>query len=308
MLKVGYFADGPWGHNTFEKLINRKDEIKICFVVVRNDYRDPELIKLSEKNGIPCLWFKNVNSKEAIDEFRSYETDMLISMSFNQIIKKELINLNPYGFINCHAGKLPEYRGRNILNWALINDESEFGITVHYIDEGIDTGDIILQRTYPISENDNYRTLLETAYIECAEILNDAITLIINDQVRPIRQEDIGHGFYCGMRGEGDEIINWNQDTRKVHNFIRALTFPGICATTTLDDKKIRILTSSYEENWPEYIGIPGQVVGRDSEGCIVKTKDKTLKITKILDENNIEKIPSFAIGKRLGKRSTFER
>ena len=80
-------------------------------------------------------------------------------MSFNQIFKREMIDLPKYGTINCHAGKLPFYRGRNILNWALINDEKEFGITVHYMDEGIDTGDIIVQRTYPIGEEDDYGIL-----------------------------------------------------------------------------------------------------------------------------------------------------
>ena len=64
------------------------------------------------------------------------------------------------GTINCHAGKLPFYRGRNVLNWAIINGESEFGITVHFIDDGIDTGDIIKQKTYPISLNDDYKSIL----------------------------------------------------------------------------------------------------------------------------------------------------
>ena len=73
-------------------------------------------------------------------------------MSFNQIFRKDIINLTPIGIINCHAGKLPFYRGRNILNWVLINDEKEFGITVHFVDEGIDTGDIILQKTFPITD------------------------------------------------------------------------------------------------------------------------------------------------------------
>ena len=68
-----------------------------------------------------------------------------------------------YGAINCHAGKLPDYRGRNILNWALINDEKEFGITVHFIDEGIDTGDIILQESFEIKDSDNYKSLLDLA-------------------------------------------------------------------------------------------------------------------------------------------------
>ena len=66
--------------------------------------------------------------------------------------------------------KLPFYKGRNILNWVLINDEKEFGITVHYVDEGIDTGDIILQETFPIIDSDDYSTLLDKAYEECPRL------------------------------------------------------------------------------------------------------------------------------------------
>ena len=96
-------------------------------------------------------------------------------MSFNQIFKNNLINLPPLKIINCHAGKLPFYRGRNVLNWVLINDENEFGITVHFIDEGIDTGDIILQKTFKIDDTDDYQTLLSRAYKECGSILYDSI-------------------------------------------------------------------------------------------------------------------------------------
>ena len=84
-------------------------------------------------------------------------------MSFNQIFKQSIISLPELGIISCHAGKLLLYRGRNVLNWVLINDEKEFGITVHYIDEGIDTGDIIIQKSFQIKDTDTYKSLLEKA-------------------------------------------------------------------------------------------------------------------------------------------------
>ena len=102
-------------------------------------------------------------------------------MSFNQIFKRQIIDLTRYKIINCHAGQLPFYRGRNILNWALINDESEFCITVHCVDEGIDTGDIILQDLHPIQDIDNYAMLLNRAYIECANILYKAVCMFKNE-------------------------------------------------------------------------------------------------------------------------------
>ena len=143
-LKLGYFADGPWSHNAFEKIVN-DDRFDIKFIVPRTDTQDVSLSNFSKKYDIDYFKLKNVNSITSINKISDYDCDVLVSMSFNQIFRKEIINLTRIGIINCHAGKLPFYRGRNILNWVLINDDKEFGITVHFVDEGIDTGDVVLQ-------------------------------------------------------------------------------------------------------------------------------------------------------------------
>ena len=148
-LNIGYFADGPWSHEAFEKLIN-DSEITISFICVRFDTKDLTLKHYSEKYNIEYLKHENINSDEFISIVKKYNCDLFVSMSFNQIFRSVIINLPKYKTINCHAGKLPFYRGRNILNWALINDEKKFGITVHYVDVGIDTGGIILQRSYKL--------------------------------------------------------------------------------------------------------------------------------------------------------------
>jgi methionyl-tRNA formyltransferase len=217
-------------------------------------------------------------------------------MSFNQIFKERIINLPRLKTINCHAGKLPFYRGRNILNWALINDEKEFGITVHYIDEGIDTGDIILQRSYPITEEDNYATLLETSFIECARVLYDALKLVQSGEVERICQTDIHPvGFYCGRRGEGDEVLNWNQNSREIFNFIRAICKPGPMATTMNGNKIVKINSARLIENAPCYINTVGQIVGKTKDGYVVKTIDSTIEIKEIETEVQLK------IGDKLG-------
>lgn len=151
---------------------------RLYIVILRFETQDEILRKLVEKRNILVYVHKNINSVELMYLIKGYGADLFVSISFNQIFKKELINTPPLITINCHAGKQPFYRGRNILNWALINDEKEFGITVHYIDEGIDTGDIILQKCYPITDEDNYRILLERAYTGCADVLYEAIRMI----------------------------------------------------------------------------------------------------------------------------------
>ena len=289
MLKIGYFGDGPWAHEAFKRLVSDKT-LKICFVTVRFDNRDPELIKLAEEEAIPIELSKNINSDEFLECIANYEVDLFVSMSFNQIFKERTINYPPLTTINCHAGKLPFYRGRNILNWALINDEKEFGITVHYVDVGIDTGDIILQRTYPISDDDNYATLLELAYVECAEILYDAIKQIQNGSVTRTKQSSIDSvGMYCGMRTLGDEVIDWNSTSRELFNFVRAICKPGPMATSSLNGLPIFVNKVKQIPGARSYIGKPGQILGKTENGFFVKTKDSFVEVTEYEYEGRIK-------------------
>lgn len=282
-LNIGYFADGPWGHEAFNLLIQDND-IKISFVCVRFDTQDRVLEQYCEQYKINYLKHQNINSHEFIDTVSKYECDLFVSMSFNQIFKQEIINLPRLKTINCHAGKLPFYRGRNILNWALINDEKEFGITVHFVDEGIDTGDIILQRTFPISEDDDYSTLLEVAYIKCAEILYDGISLFKNDKVVSKKQCEIHPlGFYCSQRGNGDEILDWNQNSRDIFNFVRAICRPGPMARAFLNGSQMCINKVEYLNDAPEYKCLVGVVLQKNEAGFLVKTKDSFISVSEFV-------------------------
>jgi len=279
MLKVGYFADGPWSHEGFKKLIADED-ISIRFVCVRYDTQDDTLKSFCHEYGIPCLKHENVNSLEFIHSIAEYKCDLLVSMSFNQIFRSEIMASFPLKAINCHAGKLPFYRGRNILNWVLINDEKEFGITVHYIDKGIDTGDIILQKTFPINDEDSYATLLERAYSGCADLLYGAIRKFVDGTVSVQRQAEVHPvGFYCSQRKFGDENINWNQTSRELFNFVRAICLPGPQARAFINGQEMKINKAEFIENAPVYKCLLGAVVCKEQGTLLVKTADSTLRI-----------------------------
>lgn len=287
-FKIGYFADGPWSHQAFN-LLNNDENIEIMFICVRYETKDETLKILSEKYKIDYLRHKNINSKDFLNQIEKYNCDLFVSMSFNQIFKDEIINMPKYKTINCHAGKLPYYRGRNILNWVLINDEKEFGITVHYVDEGIDTGNIIIQRCFEITDKDDYNALLEKSYTNCALLLHEAIELIRTGKEKPYKQSEIHPvGFYCGMRRVGDEFIDWNQTSRDIFNFIRAICKPGPMAISSLNNIEIKINKSKMIEQAPKYKGIPGQIVGKTETGFIVKTQDSTILITEYYHDGSI--------------------
>ena len=289
ILKIGFFGDGPWAHNSLDLLVKDK-KVSISFICARNQNPDPILKSKAINLGIDFFNESDINSKHFLKKLSSYNCDLYVSMSFDQIFKTKLFSLPRLGTINCHAGKLPFYRGRNVLNWVLINDEREFGITVHYVDEGIDTGDIIIQKVFPIFDSDNYDSLLKVAYENCALLLHSAINLIINKKVKRIKQDQISkHGLYCSKRIEGDEIINWNNSSREIFNFIRALTLPGPCAKTYLNKSLVKIISAEEIQNAPNYIGIPGIILTKNEENFYVKTSDSYLKVTKWSSKVNLK-------------------
>ena len=303
-MKIGYFADGPWSHKALERIVSDR-RLEISFIVPRYDSQDSVLKEWAKKLGVDFIPMKNVNSKDSINKLKSYKADIFVSMSFDQIIKKEVINLPEKGFINCHAGALPFYRGRNVLNWVLINDEKEFGVTVHYIDEGIDTGDIILQNKSLITDDDSYKTLLERAIDLCDKTLYEAIVKIINGENQRIKQKEIDPvGSYFRIRKEGDEWINWEWTSRKIFNFIRAITDPGPCAQTMFKENLIKIRNSKEIPNSPKYVCVPGEIVGKTDDSLILKTGDSTLSINSYdsLDKKNDMALRALRIGNRLYK------
>ena len=277
-MRIGYFADGPWSHEALD-LINKDSNFEIAFIIPRYEAQDPILKIWAKKLGVDYIPIKNINSKESIEKIASYEADILVSMSFNQIVKKPLINLTKYKFINCHAGKLPFYRGCNVLNWVLINGEDKFGVTVHYIDEGIDTGDIISQETSTINSDDDYGSILKRATSICAKLLYKSLININNSNINPIKQLSIDpKGSYCRRRIEGDEMIDWSWSSIEIFNFIRAITKPGPYARSIINSKILLIHKSELLKDIIVYKEKPGVVLD-NTDGLIVKTGDAAIKI-----------------------------
>lgn len=287
-MRIGYFADGPWSHLALDRILS-SDKFDIAFIVARFDNPDPFLRAKSADLDIPFFVDKDINSSRFLEIIAKFACDLYVSMSFNQIFKEAIILQTPNGIINCHAGKLPFYRGRNVLNWVLINDEKDFGVTVHYVDKGIDTGDIILQKTYEITDYDDYATLLNRAHKYCSEVLYDAMISFADGSAKRVVQKDLHPvGFYCSQRRAGDEVIDWNQSSRDVFNFVRALTSPGPNALTFLGSSEVQISKVEMVKNAPEYKGLPGAVLGIEKNAFYVKTATSFIKVISWVSNRKI--------------------
>lgn len=302
-MRLGYFADGPWAHRALD-LIAADPTLDVVFIVPRYDTQDPILKEKACQLGVPFICHENVNSADFLEQVKGYEADLFVSMSFNQILKKEIINFPELGFINCHAGALPFYRGRNPLNWVLINGEKQFGITVHYVDEGIDTGDIIEQCMYPITYEDTYGSLLKRAISECGNVLHTALLKVKANNFDRIKQADIHPvGTYFGRRRIGDEVVDFKWDAKRFFDFVRGITTPGPGARCYAKGKEYVIWECELIPNAPDFIATVGEVLGRCERGVVVKVGDSTVLLTLVSDvtkETCVEKfVPQFPIGTR---------
>jgi methionyl-tRNA formyltransferase len=254
-----------------------------------------------------------VNALEQVEAVRKLGAELHVSMSYDQILREPMLKVPRRGTLNCHAGALPFYRGRNPLTWALINGEPEFGVTVHWVDEGIDTGDIVLQVKSPIAVDDNYATLLRRAYIICADTLVEAVERVYQGRDTRTPQSSIDAvGLYCCRRREGDEEIDWNWKSQFIAKFVRALVPPGPGARTRAGDRVFAISAAELLPNSRAYVGIPGEVVDRGPEGILVKTEDTLLLVREwasvgpdgAIGKATIADIPR---GTRLGRSLTDE-
>jgi len=139
--------------------------------------RLPTLRAVAAEKGIACFHLKNVNSPVSLSKIKNIEPDLIISVQ-DQIFGKELLEIPKLGCINKHAALLPEYKGVWPVFWAMLNNESQTGLTIHWIDSGVDTGRIIVQRPVPINQGDSMYDLYRKIFALCAVSLNEAVAMI----------------------------------------------------------------------------------------------------------------------------------
>ncbi len=298
-MRILYFGDGPWATRGLERILEEDQEV--LGVVLRRQPSHPGLASAAHRYGLGVLQPAKVNEPDFAAKVAELEPELCVSMSYDQILRKPLLDVPSRLFVNFHAGKLPYYRGRNVINWAIINNESSIGLTAHYVDEGIDTGDIILQRTVPIGWEDIYGDVLERVTNSFPDLIVETVHLIERG-CAPRQPQAHLSGTYFSARREGDEWIDWSDTSLNIYNKIRAISHPAPGARTLLHGRVLSIWSAWYDPSWPRYIATPGEVVGRvPGEGSIVKTGDSTVLIKCVHLDGEDEQVAKFPIGTRFG-------
>ena len=234
--------------------------------------------KVALDNNIKLLRIEKI--KTNYEEVLDLKPDMIITCAYGQIIPKEILNYPKYGCINVHASLLPKYRGGAPIHRAIINGEEKTGITIMYMDEGMDTGDIITQEEVQILNTDTVGVLHDKLSVVGKELLLKTLPDIINGKINRIKQDESKATFAYNIKRE-DEHINFNDNCKNIYNLVRGLNpFPG--AFAILNGKIIKIYSGKIGN---KINGKPGEIKGINKDGIIVNTLDYEFIITEIQEE-----------------------
>ncbi|MBR5430496.1 MAG: methionyl-tRNA formyltransferase [Firmicutes bacterium] len=234
----------------------------------------------AEALGLPVLTPEKVN-REA-DALAALKPDLLVVVAYGQLLSERLLALAPLGAVNIHGSLLPAYRGAAPINAAVINGETESGVTIMYLDKGMDSGDMILQDKVAIPDNMTAGELYDELCRRGTALLLQALPLIAAGTA-PRTPQDHSRATYAPMLKKEDELIDWGQEARRVHDRIRGMNpFPG--AYTLREGKRLKLWASRLE-CLPTEGAAPGTVVAVGRAGLWVACADQALLLTEVQPE-----------------------
>src|SRR5690625_2914817 len=238
----------------------------------------PPVKREAEKHGIPV--FQPEKLKDQYQEIIDFHPDIIITAAYAQIYPKELLDAPAYGCINVHASLLPELRGGAPIHYAILQGKKETGITIMYMAEQLDAGDILTQRKVPIDMDDHAGSLHDKLSAAGAALLTDTLPDLFANKLNPIKQDDAKATFASNIKRD-EEKIDWTKSNLEIYNHIRGM-HPWPVAFTTYENKNMKIWWAEIDDVF--YEGIPGEVVKIDDNEAIIVIcgNQKGLRITEI--------------------------
>ena len=238
----------------------------------------PPVKETAMEHGIPVFQPRKVREPENIEELRKYQADVIVVVAFGQILPREILELTPYGCINVHASLLPSYRGAAPIQWAVINGEAVSGVTTMQMDEGLDTGDMLLKTEVPLEPEETGGSLHDKLATAGASLCVRTLKALEEGTVTPKKQGESPTAYASMLKKEMGEI-RWEESAISIERLIRGLN-PWPSAYTGWQDKTMKIWEAEVleEDSGQE----PGTVVRVDKDGFLVQTGKGLLKVTAL--------------------------
>lgn len=282
-MRVIFIGQAPFGKDCLQALVNQGEEVVGVITVpdVPGQKRPNPVKELAGELSLPLFQPPRLRGEEVHSWVEGLAPDLLVLAFVTDIVARPIIELAALGAINYHPSLLPKYRGASAINWAVICGEKETGVTVHYIDEGIDTGDIILQEKVAIDPDDTVASLyFNKLYPLGVRLVAEAVRLIREGKAPRVPQDHALASYQPPIQ-EKHTVIDWLQPAGRVYDLIRGSNpVPG--ATTWLRGKKLKIWEARpwAGESLP---GTPGEIIGfREGEGFLVATGDGAILVQRV--------------------------
>jgi len=282
-MTTSLMVSGHLGHVILKYLLEHGFDIQTVFTNKGSD----AIIDLAHEKSLP-LFVGNPRKGRATEFIQNVKCDVLLSVNYLFIIEQDLIDLPRQYAINIHGSLLPKYRGRTPHVWAIINGETEAGITAHLIDREVDNGDIVEQIKVPIRPTDTGADILkkyEALYPGLAEsVLNSIENNTIN--FTPQKKEN---AIYFGKRTPADGQITWDWSKERIRNWVRAQAKPYPGAFTFFDDHKIITHKAIFSDLGFNYGQKNGEILQLSNQSITVKTPNGALTLEN-LETNGLDR------------------
>jgi len=239
---------------------------------------------ISRNEEIPIFQPEKVNQKEFVEFLKQESPDLIVVAAYGQILRREILEIPRWGCINVHASLLPRYRGADPIRWMLLKGEREAGISIMLMDEGMDTGPILSQKTLPIEAEDDYGSLTKKLGQIGGQELLKVIPEWVSGNLKPLPQNEKEASYAPKIKKELLRI-SWTRPALEILNQIRAFA-PAPGAFCCFRNKKVKILKARFEENINKELREPGTIVEIKKEGIVVSALDKNLLIEKLHPES----------------------
>ncbi|MBT2691395.1 methionyl-tRNA formyltransferase [Bacillus sp. ISL-55] len=231
------------------------------------------------KHGIPVYQPEKIRQQEELDKILALNPELIVTAAFGQILPNQLLEAPKYGCINVHASLLPELRGGAPIHYAIIEGKEKTGITIMYMVEKLDAGDILTQVEVPITETDTVGTLHDKMSAAGADLLSETIPKLLKGDITPVPQNNEEATFAWNIKRE-QEKIDWNRAGADIYNHIRGMN-PWPVAYTTMDGSAMKLWGAEKANH--KGSDQPGTIVKVEEDGFVVATGDETaIKITEL--------------------------
>ena len=283
-MRVVIIGQRVFGRAVLEAFLSRGDEIAAVFVAPEKENARPDALKTRTlERKIPLYQFENLSSKVALETMESLKADIAVMAYVVQFVPQEFARIPVHGTIQFHPSLLPRYRGPSAVNWAIVCDERETGVTIFRPTDEMDEGPVILQKTVPIHPDDTAGTLYyERLFPVGVQALLEAADCVVSGNYEE-RAQDIHAGSYESWLKESDAHINWGNHVNQVYNLIRGCD-PTPGAWVSVNGEKIVILECRkvLHHSFQEVRGKVGTIVGVDENSFSVGVQGGEIRILVI--------------------------